>query len=193
MVPSAHPSRQPKRQLDRFSRFCRTHYCDRQTDRETNRQTVHAVRTAMRPNNNDEIEIRTFVDSINAEPPHTLLFLWCCTPFCLEWETSDSRYYICQHSLLATLKLRRPANMIQLHLQRLLSHVFWSLARICCDRIQADGYTCQKACADIPVPSQGRIRIKYNNVLTMFPWWMRNENYNLCAYPGISWTCFHNR
>jgi len=28
----AHPSLQPKRQLDRFSRFCRAHYCDRQTD-----------------------------------------------------------------------------------------------------------------------------------------------------------------
>jgi len=33
----AHPSPQPKRHLDRFSRFCRAHYCDRQTDR---RQTT---------------------------------------------------------------------------------------------------------------------------------------------------------
>jgi len=29
----AHPSLPSKRHLDRFSRFCRAHYCDRQTDR----------------------------------------------------------------------------------------------------------------------------------------------------------------
>jgi len=29
----AHPSPQPKRHLDRFSCFCRAHYCDRPTDR----------------------------------------------------------------------------------------------------------------------------------------------------------------
>jgi len=28
MVPGAHLSSQPKRHLDRFSRFCRAHYCD---------------------------------------------------------------------------------------------------------------------------------------------------------------------
>jgi len=33
MVPWAHPSLQPKRHLDRFSRVCRAHYCDRPTDR----------------------------------------------------------------------------------------------------------------------------------------------------------------
>jgi len=31
MVPWAHPSPQPTRHLDRFSRFCRAHYSDRQT------------------------------------------------------------------------------------------------------------------------------------------------------------------
>jgi len=33
MVPTAHPSPQPKRHLDRFSGFCRAHDRDRQTDR----------------------------------------------------------------------------------------------------------------------------------------------------------------
>ena len=36
----AHPSPQPKLHLNRFSRFCRAHYCnDRLTDRQTNRLT----------------------------------------------------------------------------------------------------------------------------------------------------------
>ena len=33
VVPWGYPSPQPKRRLDRFSRFCRTYDCDRQTDR----------------------------------------------------------------------------------------------------------------------------------------------------------------
>ena len=33
MVPWAHPSPQTKRHLDRLSRFCRAHYCYRQTDK----------------------------------------------------------------------------------------------------------------------------------------------------------------
>ena len=56
----AHPSPQPKRQLDRCSRFCRAHYSV--TDRPTDRPTDHATRsvrigriyvrsTAMRPKN----------------------------------------------------------------------------------------------------------------------------------------------
>jgi len=40
MVPWAHSSPQPKRHLDRFSRFCRVHDRDRQTDRPTDRQTT---------------------------------------------------------------------------------------------------------------------------------------------------------
>jgi len=35
-----HPSPHPKRHIDRFSRFCRTHVCYRQTDRQTDRQTT---------------------------------------------------------------------------------------------------------------------------------------------------------
>jgi len=35
MDPWANLSPQPKRHLDWLSRFCRTHYCDRQTDRPT--------------------------------------------------------------------------------------------------------------------------------------------------------------
>jgi len=35
----SHPSPQPKRHLDQFSRFCRAHGCDRRTDRRTDRQT----------------------------------------------------------------------------------------------------------------------------------------------------------
>jgi len=36
----ANPSPQPKRHLNRFSRFCRAHYRDRQTDRQADRQTT---------------------------------------------------------------------------------------------------------------------------------------------------------
>jgi len=35
MVPWDHASPQAKRHVDRFSRFCRAHYCDRPTDRQT--------------------------------------------------------------------------------------------------------------------------------------------------------------
>jgi len=35
MVPLAHSSSQPKRHVDRFSRFCRAHDRDRETDRQT--------------------------------------------------------------------------------------------------------------------------------------------------------------
>ena len=47
--PWAQPSPQSKGHLDRFSSFCRAHYCDRQTDRQTDRefdrQTDHATRS----------------------------------------------------------------------------------------------------------------------------------------------------
>jgi len=33
----------PKRHLDRFSRFCRVHYCDRQTDRQTHHVTRSVI------------------------------------------------------------------------------------------------------------------------------------------------------
>jgi len=41
LVPWAHLSPQPKRHLDRFSRFCRAHDC-------VNRQTHHATRSVIR-------------------------------------------------------------------------------------------------------------------------------------------------
>jgi len=43
MVPWAHPNPQPKRHLDRFSRFCGAYYCDRSTDRPTD----HATRSVL--------------------------------------------------------------------------------------------------------------------------------------------------
>jgi len=56
MVPWAHPSQPHKRHLDRFSRFCRAHERDQQTDRHTDRPqyTVYSNRphlpiAAMRP------------------------------------------------------------------------------------------------------------------------------------------------
>jgi len=50
-------SLEPKRRLDRFSRFCRAYDCDRQTNGQTDRATrslsrIHVRSTAMRPNNN---------------------------------------------------------------------------------------------------------------------------------------------
>ena len=39
IVPWAHPSPQPKWHLDQFSRFCRAHDRDRQTDGQRDRQT----------------------------------------------------------------------------------------------------------------------------------------------------------
>jgi len=56
IVPHIHPSPQPKRHLDRLSRFCRAHYCDRPTDRPTNtpRYSVGNNRPylrRLRPNN----------------------------------------------------------------------------------------------------------------------------------------------
>jgi len=63
MLHWAHASPQPKRQLNRFSRFCRTHDRDRQTDQPTGRPPyfvcnnmphiayVRSRPTAMRPNN----------------------------------------------------------------------------------------------------------------------------------------------
>jgi len=53
-VPWAHPSPQPKRHLDRLSRFCRAHNCDRLTDHITRSVTIGRIyvhSTAMRPNN----------------------------------------------------------------------------------------------------------------------------------------------
>ena len=54
MVPWTHKTRPLKRHLDRFSRFCRAHTCDQQTDRHTdicsNRPLIHCVH-AMRSNN----------------------------------------------------------------------------------------------------------------------------------------------
>jgi len=56
MVPRANPSPQPKRQLDRCSRFCRAHKCDRPTGRPTDHATrsvrigrIYVRSTAMRP------------------------------------------------------------------------------------------------------------------------------------------------
>ena len=45
MLPWAHQSPHPIRNLDRFSRFCRAHYCDRPTNQPTDRQTNHATRS----------------------------------------------------------------------------------------------------------------------------------------------------
>jgi len=46
MLPLAHPSPQPKRHLDRFSRFAGlTTVTDRRTDRQTDRPTDHATRS----------------------------------------------------------------------------------------------------------------------------------------------------
>jgi len=52
----AHPSPRPKPYLDRFSRFCRAHDCDRQTHRRTDRPCYsvcnnrpHLTSAAMRP------------------------------------------------------------------------------------------------------------------------------------------------
>jgi len=50
-------SLEPKRRLDRFSRFCRAYDCDRQTNGQTDRATrsvsrIHVRSTAIRPNNN---------------------------------------------------------------------------------------------------------------------------------------------
>ena len=55
VLPSAHPSPQPKRHLDQLSRFCRAHYCDRPTDHAirsvtTGRVYLRSRPTAMRPN-----------------------------------------------------------------------------------------------------------------------------------------------
>jgi len=63
MADWANPSPQPKQHLDRFSRFCRAHYCDRLTDRQTDRPRytrsvtiggIYVRSTAMRPNNDDD-------------------------------------------------------------------------------------------------------------------------------------------
>jgi len=43
MIPWSHPSPQYKQHLDQFSRFCRTHYCDRTTDRLTDQVTRSAT------------------------------------------------------------------------------------------------------------------------------------------------------
>jgi len=58
MVPWAHPSPQPKWHLNRFSRFCRAHYCDWPTNRPTDHDTrsvtlgrIYKHSTAMQPNN----------------------------------------------------------------------------------------------------------------------------------------------
>ena len=45
---------QPKRRFDRFSRFCRAHYCDGPTDRQTDRRRYWACSSAMRRNNVSE-------------------------------------------------------------------------------------------------------------------------------------------
>ena len=52
MVPWVHPGPQPKWHLDWFSRFCRTHDCDRPTDRlrcSVCNNRPHLCNTAMRP------------------------------------------------------------------------------------------------------------------------------------------------
>jgi len=58
-VPWAHPGPQPKPHLDRFSRFCKAHYCDRPPDRPTDHATRSVtidcigvcMRTVRQPNN----------------------------------------------------------------------------------------------------------------------------------------------
>jgi len=52
LVPWAHLSPQPKQHLDRFSRFCRAHDHDRQTDHNTSSVTIGHIfvhSTAMKP------------------------------------------------------------------------------------------------------------------------------------------------
>ena len=56
MVPLANPSPQPKRHLDRLSRFCRAPYCGKPTERSrysvgSNRLHLYVRSNAMRPNN----------------------------------------------------------------------------------------------------------------------------------------------
>jgi len=54
MVPWAHPSPHTKQHLDRFSHFCRAHYCGRQNDHATWSVTtgrIYIRSTAIRPNN----------------------------------------------------------------------------------------------------------------------------------------------
>jgi len=56
MIPSAHPSPQPIRHIDRFSHFCIAHSCDRSTDRATQSVTVGHIyvwSTATQHNNSD--------------------------------------------------------------------------------------------------------------------------------------------
>jgi len=53
-IPWAHPSPQPKWHLDRFSRFCRAHWCDRPTDHATRSITtgrIYVCSTVMWPKN----------------------------------------------------------------------------------------------------------------------------------------------
>jgi len=43
MIPWAHVSQFPKRHLDRFSRFCRPHERDQQTDTQTTQRATYAA------------------------------------------------------------------------------------------------------------------------------------------------------
>jgi len=63
VVPWSHPSPQSKRHLDRFSRFCRAHYCNWPTDHATRSVTIGRIyvrSTAMRPIINDEHPQNTY-------------------------------------------------------------------------------------------------------------------------------------
>jgi len=76
-----HPSPQPKRHLDRVSRFCRAHYCDKHTDRQTdqrysvdnNRPHLHTYSTAIRPNNNNNNVTIMKMDDIRRGCPSTIV------------------------------------------------------------------------------------------------------------------------
>jgi len=66
MVAWANPTPRPKRHLDRFSRFCRAQYYDRQTGRQTdrphysvcnNRPHLRIHSTAMRPTNVNAVSV----------------------------------------------------------------------------------------------------------------------------------------
>jgi len=76
-APQAHPSPKPKqyRYLEWFSGFCRAHYCDRMTDRQTDRPCYSVcnnrphLRTAIWPNN-------TLVAWANVAWHQTMLSCW---------------------------------------------------------------------------------------------------------------------
>ena len=81
----AHQSPQLTPHLDRFSRFCTAHYCDRQTDRDrqtdicNNRPRIYVRSTAIRPKNRSVISARTRVISLLANSVYNSVhfFIFC--------------------------------------------------------------------------------------------------------------------